>query len=155
MSAQPPNAVNALLANVCDVVQSVVTSPPESTHPRAEVFHFLNREGRLSRIGDERAPWTYCGWMLPYVISLHAHPLFGKCHNKLNGKFVATLTPTRLSETGIGHCPDRWGYHLRTLAAGELLDEPIPRIEFCGEFENSVRRIWEGEREGIAGWCTS
>jgi hypothetical protein len=153
MSAQPPNAVNALLANVCDVVRSVVTSPPESTHPRAEVFYFLSREARLPRIGDERAPWTYCGWMLPYVISLHAHPLFGKCHNKLNDKFPATLTSTRLSERGIGHCPDRWGYHLRTLAAGELLDEPIPRIEFCGEFENSVRRIWEGERAGIAGWC--
>ena len=63
--------------------------------------------------------------MLPYVISLHGHPLFD--------------------------CPDRWGYHLRTIAAGELLDEPIPRIEFCGEFEPSVRCIWEGEREGIAG----
>lgn len=127
MSAQPPHAVNALLANVCHVVQSVVSSPPESTHPRADVFHFFNREGRLPRIGDERAPWTYCGWMLPYVISLHGHPLFD--------------------------CPDRWGYHLRTIAAGELLDQPIPRIEFCGEFEPSVRRIWEGAREGIAGSC--
>src|SRR5687767_5618133 len=111
MSAHPPNAVNALLANVCHVVQPVVTSPPQSTHPRAEVFYFLNREGRLPRIGDERAPWTYCGWMLPYVISLHAHPLFGKSHNNSKGELVATLT-----ERGIGHCPDRWGYHLRTLA---------------------------------------
>lgn len=149
MSAQPPNAVNAALANICHGVQSVVSSPPESTHPRAEIFHFLNREGRLPRIGDERAPWTYCGWMLPYVILLHAHPLFGKSRSEL----VATFTSNSLYQRGIGHCPDRWGYHLRTLAAGELLDEPIPRIEFCGEFENSVRRIWEGEREGIAGWC--
>ena len=142
MSAQPPNAVTAVLANVCHVVQSVVSSAPESTHSRAEVFHFLNRERRLPRIGDERAPWTYCGWMLPYVISLHAHPLFGKSLDKKSIELNATVRSRNLYERGIGHCPDRWGYHLRTLAAGELLDEPIPRIEFSGEFENSVRRIW-------------
>ena len=121
MSAQPPKAVIALLANVCHVVQSVVSSPPESTHPRAEIFHFLTREDRLPRIGDERAPWTYCGRMLPYVIALHGHPLFGKSlYNKLKSELIATLASTGLSERGIGHCPDRWGYHLRTLAAGEL-----------------------------------
>jgi hypothetical protein len=91
--------------------------------------------------------------MLPYVISLHAHPLFGKSLNKKSIELNAKARTMNLYERGIGHCPDRWGYHLRTLAAGELLDEPIPRIEFCGEFENGVRGIWEGEREGIARWC--
>ena len=82
-----------------------------------------------------------------FHISLHAHPLFGKSLNNKSIRLNAT------ARSHIGHCPDHWGYHLRTLAAGELLNEPIPRIEFCGEFESSARRIWEGEREGIAGWC--
>ena len=142
MSAQTPSPVNAL-SNVCHVLQPAVNS----THPRAEVFNFLYRERRLPKIGDERAPWTYCGWMLPYVISLHAHPFFGK---SLDNKSIPLKATAR---SNIGHCPDRWGYHLKTLAAGELLDEPIPRIQFYGEFESSVRRIWEGEREGIDGWC--
>jgi hypothetical protein len=33
--------------------------------------------------------------------------------------------------------PDRWGYHLRTLEAGRLLDEPIPQIAF-GPPDNKV-----------------
>ena len=143
MSAHTPSPVNTLVSNLCQILQPTVTS----THPRAEVFQFLNRERRLPKIGNERAPWTYCRWMLPYVISLHAHPLFGK---SLDNKSIPLNATAR---SRIGHCPDRWGYHLRTLVAGELLDEPIPRIEFCGEFEASVRSIWEGEREGIAGWC--
>src|SRR5262245_13139004 len=32
---------------------------------------------------------------------------------------------------------DRWGYHLRTLEAGKLLDEPIPPIAF-GAPDNKV-----------------
>lgn len=152
MSTHSSNAVTAFVPNVCDLIEPIVSCAPKTDHPRAEVIHFLNRERRLPRIGDDRAPWTYCGWMLPYVISLHAHPLFGKALEKKSGQ-LATPTLNNLYERGIGHCPDRWGYHLRTLAAGTLLDEPIPRIEFRGEFENSVRRIWESEREGIAGWC--
>ena len=64
---------------------------------------FVQREHRLPRIGDAEAPWQFRGWLLPYVIMLH------------------------------GRCPavaDRWGYHLRTLEAGSLLDEPIPQIAF-------------------------
>jgi hypothetical protein len=46
---------------------------------------------------------------LPYVIGLHAAPAVA----------------------------DRWGYRLRTLAAGRLLDEPIPQIHF-GVADNAV-----------------
>ena len=48
------------------------------------------------QLGDDPAPWHYRGWLLPYVIMLHAY------------------------------CPavaDRWGYHLLTLAAGRLLED--------------------------------
>ncbi len=64
---------------------------------------FIAREGRLPRVEDTPPPWHYRGWLLPYVIAIHAH-------------HVAV--------------PDRWGYHLRTLEAGHLLDEPIPVITF-------------------------
>jgi hypothetical protein len=64
---------------------------------------FLRRHGRLPRLGDTPAPWHYRGWLLPYVVQLHA------------------LIPA---------VADRWGYHLRTLEAGRLLDEPIPQVTF-------------------------
>jgi hypothetical protein len=32
---------------------------------------FLNRHGRLPRLGDVPAPWHHRGWLLPYVIQLH------------------------------------------------------------------------------------
>jgi hypothetical protein len=64
---------------------------------------FLAREHRLPRLGDVPPPWAYRGWLLPYVIELHA------------------VVPA---------VADRWGYLLRTLEAGRLLDEPIPPIAF-------------------------
>jgi hypothetical protein len=33
---------------------------------------FLQREGRLPRLEDRPPPWHYQGWLLPYVIQLHA-----------------------------------------------------------------------------------
>lgn len=154
MSAQTQDAPSTPVTHVYNILDAGNSLLPQPTHPRAELFDFINREGRLPRIGDQRAPWTYCGWMLPYVIALHAHPFFGKSlDDKSRALSLVAHTTADLSKRGIGHCPDRWGYHLRTLAAGELLDEPIPRIEFRGEFDTVVRRVWEGEREGIAGWC--
>ena len=84
-----------------------------------DVFEFLNMHQRLPRLGDTPAPWRYRGWMLPYVIQLHA------------------LIPA---------VANRWGYHLRTLEAGNLLDQPIPQIHF-GEPDNRVfalLRTWSG-----------
>lgn len=77
-------------------------APAKSTVP--SVCDFFNQHGRLPRIEDEGPrPWEYWGWLLAYVI------LANQMHPAV---------------------PDRWGYHLRTLDAGRLLDEPIPRIEF-------------------------
>ncbi len=64
---------------------------------------FVQRGGRLPCLGDTPPPWHYRGWLLPYVIGLHG------------------LVPA---------VADRWGYHLRTLEVGKLLDEPIPQIAF-------------------------
>lgn len=75
-----------------------------------DLVEFVNQCHRLPRVGDALAPWHYRGWLLAYVILIH--------------------------ET----CPsvaDRWGYHLRTLEAGQLLDEPIPQIAF-GEPDKRV-----------------
>jgi hypothetical protein len=63
----------------------------------------LGRHARLPRLGDAIPPWRYRGWLLPYVVALHA---------------------------AVSAVADRWGYHLRTLDAGRLLDGPIPQIAF-------------------------
>jgi hypothetical protein len=74
----------------------------QPSHP-CDLTAFVARRGRLPRLGDAPPPWHYRGWLLPYVMQLH------------------TLIPA---------VADRWGYHLRTLEAGRLLDEPIPQIVF-------------------------
>ena len=71
---------------------------------------FLYQHHRLPRLGDVPAPWKYRGWLLVYIIQLHA------------------LIPA---------VADRWDYHLRMLEAGKLLDEPIPQIVF-GEPNNTI-----------------
>lgn len=63
---------------------------------------FMLEHGRLPRIGDENPPWKYRGWLLPYVQGMHLAGLAG----------------------------NRWGYYLRTLEAGKLLDEPVPKVLF-------------------------
>jgi hypothetical protein len=68
-----------------------------------DLIAFFQEHGRLPRVGDAPPPWRYRGWLLPYVIQLHG------------------LVPA---------VADRWGYHLRTLEAGRLLDEPIPQVAF-------------------------
>lgn len=62
---------------------------------------FFFEHGRLPKLGDDPAPWTYKGWTLPYVQAAHG----------------------RL-------CPDRWGHWSAVVEAGRLLDEPIPRVSF-------------------------
>ena len=78
--------------------------------PLADLATFVQREHRLPRLGDAQAPWHFRGWLLAYVILLHE-----RCSSVV----------------------DRWGYHLRTLQAGALLDEPIPQIAF-GPVDNKV-----------------
>ena len=64
---------------------------------------FIAEHGRLPRLGDDPAPYTYQGWLLRYVALAHAV---------------------------IPEMKDRWGYHQRQMQAGRLLDEPIPQISF-------------------------
>jgi hypothetical protein len=73
----------------------------------------VEAHNRLPRLGDERVPWSYRGWLLPYLIEWHR------------------LIPA---------VANRWGYLLRTLEAGKLLDEPIPQIAF-GTPDNKVSSL--------------
>jgi hypothetical protein len=91
-------------------------SPVTRPGPIAELAGFVSRHHRLPQLGDVPAPWHYRGWLLPYIIQLHQ------------------LIPT---------VADRWGYHLRTLEAGRLLDEPIPQIAF-GPPDNRVFSLLQG-----------
>ena len=67
--------------------------------------NFLLEHGRLPFVTDEIKPWKYSGWITAYV---------------------------QLCEDRPGIAP-RYQYALRTIAAGRLLDEPIPQIDFVGE----------------------
>src|SRR5436853_245889 len=84
----------------------------------AELSAFITSARRLPRLGDPRPPWQFRGWLLPYVIQLHAH---------------------------LPSVADRWGYHLRTLEAGKLLDEPIPQVHFAGSDPKILPRLHQ--------WC--
>lgn len=94
--------------------------PPLQVMPlpcEVDLEAFFEQHSRLPVLGDDPAPWTYRGWLLPYVIQLHA------------------IIPA---------VADRWGYHLRTLKAGRLLNEPIPQVTF-GEADEKVfsqLRVW-------------
>lgn len=84
-------------------------------HPSLTRFFLEN--GRLPHITDEIKPWEYKGWLLAYVVEIQrVHPAI----------------------------PDRYGYFFRTIDAGQLLDEPIPEIEFSSEFD---RDIVQGKKE--------
>lgn len=105
-----------------------------------QVFDYVREHGRLPRMGEKPEPWEYRGWILPYVVQLHAHPGFGKPD-------APQELPPELRRPGC--CPDRWGYYQRTIRAGKLLDEPIPQINFCGEHSSGVKSWTESETKGM------
>ncbi|MGH3427733.1 MAG: N-6 DNA methylase [Mycobacteriales bacterium] len=90
---------------------------------------FFAAEGRFPRITDKKKPWEYRGWLMAYRLELEA------CE-------------------GIGN---RWDYWSRTMLAGKLLNEPIPRVKFgfAGEearpFKALVKHINMVESGG-SGW---
>lgn len=114
--------------------------PPVDKYGNPNLSRFLIDNGRLPFISDEIKPWRYRGWLVPYVQLAEANP---------------AIAP-------------RYDYVLRTLDAGQLLDEPIPEIDFCGEFEPATKQgikmlqtcldkieysmgVWNGMRE-LAEW---
>jgi hypothetical protein len=101
------------------------TDPNPAGRPAgaADLVAFAHQAGRLPRLGDARPPWRYRGWLLPYVIGIHAR------------------SPA---------VPDRWGYHLRTVEAGRLLDEPIPPLIF-GPPDNRVFALLH-DWSRLVGW---
>ena len=88
----------------------MTTSSIAHVDQSTDLTAFVNRHHRLPKLSDIPPPWHYRGWLLPYVIQLHA------------------VIPA---------VADRWGYHLGTLDADKLLDEPIPQIVF-GPPDNKI-----------------
>jgi hypothetical protein len=104
-----------------------MSMPAQATWPTdpVDMVAFVSGFRRLPRLGDPMPPWTFRGWLLPFVIALH------------------------------GVCPavsNRWDYHLRTLEAGKLLDEPIPQISF-GPPDQRVFRLLEQWSRLVARDC--
>jgi hypothetical protein len=65
---------------------------------------FLREYGRVPLVSDRKKPWEYSGWLMYYRIMAEEYL----------------------------DIPKRWDYWYRTMAAGRLLDEPIPKIHFTG-----------------------
>jgi hypothetical protein len=63
---------------------------------------FLQENGRVPRVTDEKKPWEYKGWLLYYRVMSENHPDVVK----------------------------RWTYWIRCMDAGKLVSDPIPRIQF-------------------------
>lgn len=63
---------------------------------------FFEQHGRVPTLGDAKAPWKYPGWLLYYRMEAENHP----------------------------EIASRWDYWSRTILAGQLLDEPIPELDF-------------------------
>lgn len=76
-----------------------------------QLLEFVNEYGRLPRIGDDHDPWTFRGWLFPYLELCEADP--------------------RVSP--------RYDYVNRTIEAGRLLEEPIPQCVFVGEGSPEAR----------------
>jgi hypothetical protein len=102
-----------------------MSSPAAVCRPAhaTDLSSFIAAHGRLPRLGDDPAPWHFRGWLLPYIVQLHE------------------LIPP---------VADRWGYHLRTLEAGRLLDEPIPQISFDTPDSKVFALLYDWAR--LIGW---
>lgn len=85
--------------------------PETDENGNPSLTRFFLENGRLPFITDEIKPWTYRGWLIPYLQMAEAHPLVSK----------------------------RYDYVMRTLDAGKLLAEPLPQIHFVGEFEQATK----------------
>jgi hypothetical protein len=102
-----------------------MTAPPRACSPSRPLHlrGFLNEFGRLPMLGDNPPPWCYRGWLLPYIVLLH--------------ESCAAVA-------------DRWDYHARTLQAGKLLDEPIPKIAFGPGDQRVFQLLHDWSR--LIGW---
>lgn len=87
---------------------------------------FLATHHRLPNLEDDPAPFSYRGWLLPYIVLAH----------------------DVIPETG-----NRWDYHLKLCEAETLPSDPIPRLTFEGAAHSATINIitkWIGiaERHG-------
>jgi hypothetical protein len=91
--------------------EALVSAPwfPPIIDPR--FFAFIKAEGRVPRSGDVVPPWSYSGFLLFQVLAL----------------------------SGSRGIHSRWVYYLETLAAGRLLDRPIPPLDFDAPEDTKAR----------------
>jgi len=99
-----PNEINNIFQTLAQAMVRV-HFPATDEHGHPSLGRFFLENGRLPHLGDEVEPWAYPGWIVPYIQLCEGH-------------------------AGI---PARYDYVLRTLDAGELLEEPIPQHCFVGE----------------------
>lgn len=112
-SSKPDDAENSP-ATILEPLKRAVLSvyvPETDGYGNPSLSRFFLENGRLPFVGDKIKPWSYRGWLIPYLQMSEHHPLVSK----------------------------RYDYVLRTLDAGRLLDEPLPQIEFVSEFSPETK----------------
>jgi len=109
-----PDETENVLATILEPLKRAVLSvyyPETDQHGNPNLGRFFLENGRLPFVDDPVKPWRYRGWLVPYLQMAEAHPKV---------------------------CP-RYNYVLRTLDAGKLLDEPLPKIHFASEFSPETK----------------
>lgn len=81
-----------------------IATRTSDSHEGRDLGFFMASHVRLPRVGDDRAPWSFRGWLLPMVIDL----------------------------LKVDHFPGRWGYWMHVRCTGELPPGPIPHVDFSG-----------------------
>lgn len=97
-----------------------------ATRTRDGLAEFMLENHRLPRIGDDKAPWGYRGWLLPIAADVTS----------------LTAPAPHLGGGTILHFPGRWGYWLEAHVSGRFPREPPPQIVFS-ETGNGGRRNLE------------
>lgn len=111
----------AFVAYWSDLVEAV----QYATRDPAGLSLYLLTHGRMPRLGDERPPWSFRGWLLPMVMDLAPGiPILGPAPTK------------RAQRPVIGYAAGRWAYWLGILQRGGFPLPPAspapPRIDFHG-----------------------
>ena len=96
-----------------DYWSNLVLAVQLATGSGGGIAAFLAAHLRTPALEDDRKPWSFRGWLLPYAIDL-----------------VLAVAPREPKALGDISYPGRWGYWLEAVATGKLPEAGIPQVDF-------------------------
>ncbi len=118
-------------------LMAAIASLGKTPEDDVTVMEFYMREGRYPNIEDARKPWTYKGFLLPYI--WEAEQMFYEDNPELiehGTKWLRKKGASHfsLNRQGIG----RWEYWHRMQARDGMIDLPIPQIHIAEHVPDSM-----------------